>query len=122
MAYSGSTASSSLANPPRFVSSGALYGVSGVTTGLSTAPNSPSNQGGGLWTYTSTNLTTDMNIAGNTFFTDGQNLGMRPGDAVIAVQFSSAGSSMILSIHAVSGVSTSGASLSTGAVISSTYS
>ena len=122
MAYSGSTAASSAANPPRLSSHGGFYGPSGETTGLSTAPNSPNNQGGQLWTYVSTNLTTDLNATGNTFFSDGDDLGMRPGDVVLAVQYTSAGSSLILSLHAVSGVSTSGASLSTGAFISSTYS
>lgn len=122
MAYSGSTATTTAANPPRLASHGGFYGPSGATTGLSTAPNSPSNQGGRIWTYVSTNKTTDLNATGNTFFTDGYNLGMRPGDVVMAVQFTSAGSSLILSLHAVSGVSTSGASLSTGAFISSTYS
>lgn len=124
MAYSGSTASSSAANPPRLQASGGLYGHSGgvnQSTGLSTSPLSPNNQGGQLWTYVSTNKTTDLNATGNTFFSDGDDLGMRPGDVVIAIQYTSAGSSVILSLHAVSGVSTSGAALSTGAFISSTY-
>lgn len=125
MAYSGSTAATTSKNPPRLISMGGLYGRSGGingTTGLTTAPTEPNAQGGGLWAYVSTNKTTDMNAASNTFFSDGDDIGMAPGDVVMAVQFSSAGSSAILSFHVVTGVSTSGASLSTGAVISSTYS
>ena len=129
MAYSGSTATTTAANPPRLVSMGALYGPAGSpttgasngTTGLSTAPAEPNAQGGALWTYVSTNKTTDMNIAGNSFFSDGDELGMRPGDVVCAVQFSSAGSSMVLSFHAVATVSTDGAGLSTGAIFTSTF-
>lgn len=125
MAYSGSTAATTLANPPRMISAGALYGRSGGvngTTSLTSAPAEPNAQGGGLWAYVSTNKTTDMNAAGNAFFGDGDDLGMKPGDVVMAVQFTSAASSAILSFHVVTQVSTSGAGLSTGGIISSTYS
>ena len=122
MAYSGSTAATTSANPPRLITDGGLYGRSGATTGLTTAPNAPNAQGGRIWSYVSTNLTTDMNAASNTFIADGDDLGMAPGDVVMAIQVTgSAGSSAVLSFHVVTGVSTSGASLSTGAVISSTY-
>ena len=120
MAYYGTTQASSLANPPRCIAGGALYGVAGATTGLSTAPNSPNNQGGSLWFYASTNLTTDI-VASN-FFSDGYYIGMRPGDFVMGVQFSSAGSSVTSFMGAITGVSTSGASLSTGSVVTSTFS
>lgn len=120
MAYSGATASSSLANPPRCIAGGALYGVAGATTGLSTSPNSPNNQGGSVWFYASTNLTTDI-VASN-FFSDGYYIGMRPGDMVMGVQFSSAGSSVTSFMGAITGVSTNGASLSTGSVVTSTFS
>lgn len=119
MAYSGATAASSLANPPSLVS-GKLTGPVG-TTGLTTAPESPGNQGGQLWTYCSTNLTTDIVAAG--FFSDAKALGMRPGDVVMAVQFSSAGSSAQLFIGGVVGITTAGAAnLSTGCMITSTFS
>lgn len=116
MSYSGSTASSTAANPPRIVAPmlGALFG----TTGLSTAPRSNS-QGGNLWVYTSTNLTTDLTASN--FFTDGQDLGMSAGDIVIGAQFSSAGSSVQSFIGVITGVSSSGASLSTGSLITSTF-
>lgn len=124
MAYSGATAGTTLANPPRLISAGALYGRSGGvngTTSFTTAPSEPGAQGGALWAYVSTNKTTDMNAASNTFFADGDDLGMKPGDVVMTVQFTSASSSAVLSFHVVTQVSTAGAGLSTGAVISSTY-
>lgn len=117
MAYYGSTQSSSLANPPRL-----LVGPMATipqTTGLSTATATQHQQGGQLWFYSSTNLSTDV-LASN-FFTDGYYLGMRPGDVVIGNQFSSAGSSVQTFIGTVSAVSTSGASLSTGATLTSTF-
>lgn len=118
MAYNGSTASSSVANPPRQMvqSIGANHG----TTGLTTAPGAPGAQGGGLWFYCSTNLTTDLVVAG--FFSDGENLGMRPGDMVFGMQFSSAGSSVTSFMGAVTGITTAGAaSLSTGSLVTSTF-
>jgi hypothetical protein len=118
MAYSGSTASSSVANPPRCIVGGALYGAAGATTGLSTTPDSPNNQGGGVWFYASTNKTTDL--TNGTFFTDGKNLGMRPGDLVVATQFTSAGSSVVVSMHPVTAVSTLGAELGGSQLLSST--
>ena len=84
MAYSGSTASTTLANPARLITDGGLYGRSGGvngTTSFTTAPAEPNAQGGRLWSYMSTNKTTDMNIAGNAFFGDGDDLGMAGGDS-----------------------------------------
>lgn len=120
MAYSGTTAASSVANPPRCIAGGGLYGVAGETTGLTTAPESPNNQGGSMWYYSSTNLTTDVFASG--FFSDGQEIGMRPGDLVHGVSFSSAGSSVQYFVGAVTEISTAGAAtLSTGSQITSTY-
>lgn len=118
MAYYGSTASSSLANPPRKLIEG-IAAVQG-TTGLTTDPAVPGGQGGAIWAYVSTNLTTDITAAN--FFSDGKELGMRPGDLVIGAQFSSAGSSVQTFIGAITQVSSSGASLSTGSVMTSTFS
>lgn len=120
MAYSGSTATTTAANPPRLTSHGGLCGPSGgvTSTGLSTAPNSPNLQGGRIWTYVSTNKTTDL--TNGTFFADGDDIGMRPGDLVFAVQFTSAGSSVIVSLHPVTGVSTSGAALGGSQLMSTT--
>lgn len=117
MAYSGTTAATSLANPPRKLVEG-IYGNQG-TTGLSTAPGAPGAQGGALWFYCSTNLTTDLTASN--FFTDGKTLGMRPGDVVFGMQFSSAGSSVQTFMGAITGVSSSGASLSTGSLMTSTF-
>jgi hypothetical protein len=86
MAYSGTTAASSLSNPPRRL----IGGVGQITnsTGLTTAPTAaPGGQGGAVWVYTSTNLTTDLVVSN--FFSDGYYLGMRPGDLVMGSQFSS---------------------------------
>lgn len=117
MSYSGTTAASSVANPPRKIIDG-LAQTPG-TTGLSSAPSAPGAQGGALWYYSSTNLTTDI-VASN-FFSDGYYLGMRPGDCVQGVQFTSAGSSVTTFFGAITGVSTSGASLSTGSLMTSTF-
>lgn len=118
MAYSGTTAATSLVNCPRKIVE-PMVGNQG-TTGLTTNPGAPGAQGGALWFYSSTNLTTDL-VAAN-FFSDGKLLGMRPGDMVMGVQFTSAGSSVISFQGAITGVSSSGASLSTGSLITSTFS
>lgn len=118
MTYSGATAASSVANPLRCVAGLGLVRPSGASTGLSTAPNSPGNQGGSIWFYSSTNKTTDINASN--FFTDGKTLGMSPGDLVFGNWFTSAGSSVIGYMQVVTGVSTSGATLSRLAGITST--
>ncbi len=117
MAYSGTTAATSLQNPPRLIS-GRFQGVPN-TTGLSTSNPQQSSQGGNLWFYASTNLTTDI-VASN-FFSDGWYLGMRAGDVVQGAQFSSAGSSVTSFIGVIVSASTSGAALSTGSLITSTF-
>lgn len=112
MSYSGSTASSSVANPPNRVDSG-LLSMRNINESTSVA------EGGGLWTYNSSNLTTDMQASN--FFSDAQRLGMRNGDVLIASTFSTQSSTgHILVIGMISGVSTSGANLSTGGTITST--
>lgn len=116
MSYFSSTELSSIANPVRLVAS--PLSVLRGTTGLSTAP-SANSQGGNRWYYSSTNLTTDVLVAN--FFADGKRLGMCPGDIIDVVQFSSAGSSVELFTGVITGVSTSGASLSTGASYTSTF-
>lgn len=117
MAYSGSTAGTTLANPPRQL----IAGVASIpqTTSLTTAPAAAGGQGGGLWYYVSTNATTDLTASN--FFSDGYYLGMRPGDVVMGAQFSSAASSLVTFIGAITSVSTAGASLSTGTLITSTF-
>lgn len=117
MAYSGSTAATSVANPPRCIIQPMASNQG--TTGLTTAPDVPSAQGGALWFYCSTNATTDLTASN--FFSDGYYLGMKPGDMVFGCQFTSAGSSVQTFMGAITGVSTSGASLSTGSLVTSTF-
>ena len=118
MAYYGSTASSTLANPPRLLIQ-SLTRTAG-TTGLTTAPSAPNSQGGSLWYYCSTNLSTDVLASG--FFSDGEVLGMAPGDIVLNVQFSSAGSSVQTMFGAITAITTAGAaSMSTGGTFTSTF-
>ena len=114
MAYVGSTAASTVANPPSRVSHG-LLARSNVNE--STAQG----HGGSLWTYSSSNLTTDL--ATSNFFTDAKQLGMQMGDILMAVTYSTDSSTGLeLVIGTIGGVSTSGASLSTNAgLISSTF-
>lgn len=119
MAYSGTTAATSLSNPPRQVLVASMSMLV-ATTGLTTTPSAPGGQGGGLWYYSSTNLTTDLVASG--FFSDGKTLGMKPGDMVMGVQFTSAGSSVTTFYGAITSISTAGAaSLSTGSLITSTF-
>lgn len=119
MSYSGTTAASSVSNPPRLIVPGAgLYGPVGQSSLLSSAPGAPNNQGGSLWYYCSTNKTTDL--TNGTFFGDGKRIGMRPGDLVIASQFTSAGSSIVVSMHPVTAVSSNGAALGGSQLLSST--
>lgn len=106
------------ANPPRAIVFGSIAQTP-ATTGLTTAPSAANGQGGNLWYYSSTNLTTDLTASN--FFSNGYYLGMKPGDLVMGVQFSSAGSSVETFQGAIIGVSTSGASLSTGSLITSTF-
>jgi len=110
MAYSGSTALSSVANPPVRMAVGI-----GSTKGSSLMVGN-SRQ---WWSYNSTNLTTDL-VAAN-FFTDGYTLGMRPGDIVMGVQYTSEGSSYIGFQGVITSASTAGARMSTGSLISSTF-
>ena len=128
MSYYGTTQASSLANPPRqliapLANNAALIGsTESLSTQGSTASNNPNGPGGGggaLWFYTSTNLTTDISAAN--FFSDGFYLGMRAGDVVQGSQYTSLGSSVTTFIGSIVSVSTAGASLSTGSLITSTF-
>lgn len=129
MAYFGSTQASSIANPPRqliapLAQNHAIPGSTQfLTTQGSTAlnnPNGPGGNGGSLWFYSSTNLTTDLTQAN--FFSDAYYLGMNAGDVVMGNQFTSAGSSVITFTGSINSVSTAGANLSTGSLLTSTFS
>lgn len=117
MAYSGSTASSSVANPPIKITQG-IAAYDRTSTALSTAVPG-SKQGASLWFYSSTNSSTEA--MDSNFFSDALELGIRPGDVVLGIYYSSAGSSAVTYIGAITGVSTSGANLSTGGTITSTF-
>ena len=118
MAYSGTTAATTLRNPPRLVAGGALYGQP-ASSGLSTAPDSPNTQGGQIWMYVSTNLTTDVTADG--FFSDGAKLGMRPGDWVMVTSFSSAGSTVHGSLHIVATVNSTAGTASLQSTATTAY-
>ncbi|TXJ25385.1 MAG: hypothetical protein E6Q24_14730 [Chitinophagaceae bacterium] len=112
MAYFGSTAASSVANPPRQLLSAGFSGLPASTGLLPQAALGAANaQGGSVWYYCSTNTTAEV-VASN-FFTDGKALGMRPGDLVMGVGFATSGTSGVPWLGCVSHVSTSGASLTT---------
>jgi hypothetical protein len=111
MSYSGATAASSVANPPIQIARGLGGTILGSTT---------TGGGTGLWFYSSTNLTTDLTASN--FFSDAYYIGMKQGDLVIGTQYTSAGSSTISFQGVVGAVSTSGASLSTGGTMTSTFS
>jgi hypothetical protein len=129
MSYYGTTQLSSLANPPKLLvgqfagAPAGGSGSSGLTTQGSTVAGagngSGSVQGAQLWMYCSTNSSTD--ITGSNFFSDGYYAGMRAGDVVIGTFFSSAGSTVTSFLGAIVSVSTSGASLSTGSLMTSTF-
>lgn len=113
MSYSGSTAASSVANPPSRQGHG-LLSQRNIRESTSVA------EGGSLWTYVSSNLTTDMSSSG--FFSDAGNLGMRNGDILIAGTYStesSTGHAVVIGM--ITFDSTNAASLTTAtSVISST--
>lgn len=113
MSYVGSTGASSVANPPVLVARAGLAPTNNVNS-TSVA------EGMGLWMYNSSNLTTDITAAN--FFTDAKRLGMRNGDVMLATTFSTQSSTgHVLVTGIITGVSTSGANLSTGGSITSTF-
>ncbi len=111
MAYSGSTALSSVANPPILLASG-MGGLANTTA--------TSIGGRSLWMYNSSHSATEMSSGTNsgTFFTDAYYLGMRSGDVIMIV--GNTGSSVGFAIGVVGGVSTAGAYVSTGSQANST--
>lgn len=117
MAYSGSTAASSVANPPRLLV-GQLAQLPG-TTGWSTSITQQRSVGGNIWYYGSTHTSTE--IQSSTFFTDGWYLGMRAGDVLFAAHFTTAGSTMTFTSGLITHASTSGCGPSTGSVVTSSF-
>ena len=112
MAYSGSTAASTVANPPKRISMGGL-------TGRNLRESTSVDEGHQLWFYNSSHLTTDL--AASSFISDAARLGMRNGDVMIAVQASTGGSTTTaLLIGVIELDSTSAASISTSVSLTST--
>ena len=116
MAYNGSTAATSVANPPRcivqsFTSRGAYTStaLSGQASGVDV-----NNQGGSLWTYVSTDAVGTVITTG--YFSDGDKLGMHPGDHVMGVVTSTNGATVTAYYGVITSVSTNGATLSAGTV------
>ena len=115
MSYNGSTAGSTLANPPNL-----MFAVMGgrVLNNGSTIGGTGAGSGGQLWLYTSTDSSTAP-FAAN-YFTDAQRLGMRAGDVVL--QVGATGSTMGVALSVLGAVSSAGAAYaSSGAQISSTF-
>ena len=112
MAYLGTTAASSISNPPalfeRPLSGGARIATTEPVMGM------------GLWMFASTDTTSSPFTSG--YFSDAKSLGMKQGDVVICVGMTSTvTSSQVLMLGCVSSISTAGASqLSTFSFISST--
>lgn len=118
MAYVGTSVQTTLQNPPVCISGG-------LTIGRGSSALTGNNRS--VWQYVSTNLTTDISAAANQpFFTDGWYLGMRPGDLILGCNYTSAGTTaatgVVSWLGAVIAVTTSGASVSTGSVMTSTFS
>lgn len=106
MSYSGTTAASTLSNPPFQVARG-IGGPSALTTG---------GGGRGLWMYATSDEST--NLISTTYFSDGKQLGFSRGDVIISVH--ATGSSIGLSIGVIGTVSTLGCGVaSTGAMLQS---
>jgi hypothetical protein len=122
MAYFGTTAASSVSNPPQLLARGGGARTILGTTNL-TAWSSGVTRAGGMqrWQYISTNLTTDLTGVG--FFTDGYLLGMQVGDIIEGVQYTSAGSSFVSFVGVLlTSNSTAGWNVSTGGLMTSTFS
>lgn len=122
MSYSGSTAGTTLANPPLLISSGVTKTV--LNNG-STVIGAGKGSGAQLWLYTSTNSGTEASSGTNsgTFFSDAYYLGMKNGDVVIMVG-ATAATTIGLTIGVVQGITSTGAGgyISTGSMVSSTFS
>jgi hypothetical protein len=121
MSYSGSTAASTLANPPLLISSGM---VKTVLNNGSTINGAGKGSGAQLWLYTSTNSGTEASSGTNSgqFFADAYNLGMKNGDVVMMIG-ATAATTVGFTMGVVQGITSTGAGayLSTGSMVSSTF-
>jgi hypothetical protein len=111
MSYSGTTAASTVANPP--VCIGGYLGLGPNSTASAAA----GSWGKSLWLYNSSHSSTQL--TDSNFFSDAQALGMKMNDIVMAV--CNTGSSVSIVIGVLSSVTSDGANLaSTGGILSST--
>lgn len=112
MAYKGSTELSSVANPPRCVTAGAIWGVR--SSNIMTSTNV---LGQNLWLHNSTDSSTDFITA--SYFTDAYYLGMKQGDVIMGAVCT--GSSVSVYVGVIGAVTTAGAAIaSSGGHLSST--
>lgn len=111
MAYRGTTAASSAANPPVKIETGIW--------GSRTTDSLPSTEitGRQHWMYNTTDNTTDL--VSTAYFTDAQALGMQPGDLIMGAV--DTGSSISVYFGVIGQVTTDGAGIaSSGGFLSST--
>jgi len=120
MAYSGTTALSTASNPPRLLVPriGGLPASTQLSTAVGGGEDPWRMQTGAVWMYASSHPSTEVSEAD--FFADGLQLGMRAGDAILSISWTTLGSSAEIFWGVVNSVSTAGASLSTSGRISST--
>ena len=114
MAYSGSTAASSLANPPSVV-------VTGHIGGRFAANSTAVASGRRIWLYNSSDATSLWSTPG--YFTDGKTLGMNPGDLLLGVSWTTQGTTGYISVFGVLGStnSSAGFNVSTDGTVTSTF-
>jgi hypothetical protein len=132
MAYVGTTAASSVANPPILLARGMgqvtstsgnlLYSTAATSQSTSSAGFPAVTGGTGLWYYASSDPSTTI-VGTLSYFTDGLQLGMRNGDLIFMLAPSSGGSTgtVLLGIAALMSTnSTAGFGVVTGTQILST--
>lgn len=121
MAYFGTTAATTDRNPPVNLLSavGRIQNTyAGVLSPTSAQSTEPYVGGAALWYYRSSDSSTIACSVG--YFTDGKQLGMRTGDAMIYVHQSSYGTSPDIAFGVlVTSNSTAGFNLATGGLIQS---
>lgn len=120
MAYVGTTAATSVANPPICIARG--MGHLASSTGNAGVIGSVGPNGGtGLWYYASVDPSSSI-VGTVNYFTDGLQLGMRTGDIIMAAYTSSVQSTTVLLGIGILGTtnSTAGFSMMTGSMMYST--
>lgn len=98
MAYNGTTAASSVSNPPILLARGMgqIENASGWVIGSTSTASLAFAGGTGLWYYASVDGTTVTQ--GTAYFTDGLKLGMRNGDFILVACATAAASTSSIGI------------------------